>query len=267
MVTFTARFGSEARRWDYQLRSANRCVEMAGRVNLPDRDPELYGLSSDGAIDRNCQFAKAEWNRCRAAQEEMSRCRLSQFKAGSADCQSHFYSGRMGSVCDAAIMEDKREEIGERVSQDAAEQGRLIIGQLRYGYDGIVFEAERQSAFKVLRLVRMHEHERDIYLRLYSRLIRDVAGFAVPQLTHHDDHLWGVDMGIVSPPFMLDFAGAYLAQRPDYPDDVLEEWQDEKLEQFGADRWDAVQEMMAHFAGMGIYLADVKPGNIMFAGL
>jgi hypothetical protein len=44
--------------------------------------------------------------------------------------------------------------------------------------------------------------------------IVDVAGFAVPQLIHHDDRLWVVEMGIVSPPFVLDFAGAYLDLRP-----------------------------------------------------
>jgi len=128
-----------------------------------------------------------------------------------------------------------------------------------------VFATERQSAFKVLRFERLYQRERDIYLRLQSRLILDVAGFAVPQLIHHDDRLWVVEMGIVSRPFVLDFAGAYLDRRPDYPDEVLEEWQEEKLEQFGAERWDVVQQVMAHFAGMGIYLADVKPGNIMFA--
>lgn len=64
---------------------------------------------------------------------------------------------------------------------------------------------------------------------------------------------------------MLDFAGAYLDQRPDYPDGVMDEWQDAKLEQFGEERWAVVQMIMTHFASMGIFLADVKPGNIMFA--
>ncbi len=72
-------------------------------------------------------------------------------------------------------------------------------------------------------------------------------------------------MEIVSPPFVLDFAGAYLDQRPDYPDDVLEEWMEDKRLQFGDERWDIVQSIMAAFRGFGIHLADVKPGNIMFA--
>lgn len=72
-------------------------------------------------------------------------------------------------------------------------------------------------------------------------------------------------MEIVSPPFLLDFAGAYLDQRPDCPDDVLEEWMEDKRQQFGDERWDVVQSIMAAFRGFGIYLADVKPGNITFA--
>lgn len=162
-------------------------------------------------------------------------------------------------------MEDWREEIWERANQYAAEQGRTLIGQLGYGYDGSVFATERQSAIKVLRFERLYQRERDVYLRLRSEAIIDIAGFSVPQLIHHDDRLWVVEMGIVAPPFVLDFAGAYLDRRPDYPDDVMEEWQQEKLEQFGAERWDVVQLVMAHFARMGIYLADVKPGNIMFS--
>lgn len=116
-----------------------------------------------------------------------------------------------------------------------------------------------------MRFQRLYERERDVYFRLQSQSIVEVAGFSVPQLIHHDHRLWVVEMGSVSPPFVLDFAGAYLDQRPDYPDEVMEEWQADKLEQFGEERWLIVQNVMAHFARMGIYLADVKPGNISFA--
>lgn len=72
-------------------------------------------------------------------------------------------------------------------------------------------------------------------------------------------------MGIVSPPLVLDFAGAYLDRRPDCPNDVMEEWHADKLEQFREERRETVQRIMGHFARIGIYLADVKPGNITFA--
>ncbi len=88
-------------------------------------------------------------------------------------------------------------------------------------------------------------------------------GFAVPQLIDIDESLWIIEMTIVSPPFVLDFAGAALDRRPQWPEDVLEEWRTEKAEQFG-DRWPTVRLIMSSFAGLGIFLADVKPGNIEF---
>ena len=99
-------------------------------------------------------------------------------------------------------MQDWRGEIRERAELFAAENGRTLIGQLGYGYDGNVFATERQSAIMVLLLQRLYQ--RDVYLRRRLRSIVDVARFAVPQLIHHDDRLWGVEMGIVSPPFRLD---------------------------------------------------------------
>ena len=105
----------------------------------------------------------------------------------------------------------------------AAENGRSLIGQPGYDCDGSVLATERQSAFKVLRFQRLYECERDVYFRLRSQSVVNVAGFAVPQLIHHNDRLRFVETGIVSPPFVLNFAGAYLDLRPDYPDEMMEE--------------------------------------------
>ena len=67
--------------------------------------------------------------------------------------------------------------------------------------------------------------------------------------------------GIVSRPFLLDFAGAYLDRRPDYPPEVTDEWRKEKEEQFG-DNWAEVKLVLWELERMGIYMADVNPGNI-----
>lgn len=93
--------------------------------------------------------------------------------------------------------------------------------------------------------------------------MQSVRGFAVPRLVRADDELWVIEMTIVKPPFVLDFAGAYLDTPPDYPEEVLDEWRAEKAEQFG-DRWPEVQRVVRAFHQWGIYLADVKPGNIEF---
>ena len=86
----------------------------------------------------------------------------------------------------------------------------------------------------------------------------------VPQLLGYDDDLWVVEMTIVTRPYVLDFAGAYLDSRPDYPEHVMCDWRVEKEEQF-EDRWPEVQGIIGAFEQYDIYLADVNPGNIAFA--
>lgn len=115
-----------------------------------------------------------------------------------------------------------------------------------------------------------YEHyvrERDIYLRLTERAVDNVRGFAVPRMIDVHDELLVIEMTVVMPPFVLDFAGAYLDQRPPYADDPekMAEWEQEKIEQFGEEKWEKVCEVMSSFRGLGIYLSDLKPGNIEFA--
>jgi len=78
-------------------------------------------------------------------------------------------------------MEDWREEIWERANQCAAEQGRVLIGQLGYGYVGDVFATERQSAFKVLRFERLYQREHTLSGRREAREY-DVRGVVSPGL-------------------------------------------------------------------------------------
>ena len=70
-----------------------------------------------------------------------------------------------------------------------------------------------------------------------------------------------IEMTIVSPPFVLDFADAYLDQPPTFSDEVLEEWREEKKEQFGP-RWPEVQRVLRSLEAIGIFMTDVKPGNV-----
>ena len=74
---------------------------------------------------------------------------------------------------------------------------------------------------------------------------------------------WVIEMEVVTRPFVLDFAGAYLDTPPDYPDEVLADWRTEKQEQFG-DRWPDVEAILRSLEQFGIYVADVSPGNVAF---
>jgi hypothetical protein len=71
-------------------------------------------------------------------------------------------------------------------------------------------------------------------------------------------------MEIVTWPFVLDFADAYLDKPPDYPDEVLAEWRTEKQGQFG-DRWPEVELILLSLKRYGVYLVDVSHGNIAFS--
>ena len=160
-------------------------------------------------------------------------------------------------------MAGSREDLLARRDRYAERSGCEPKVELGFGFDGIVFSTDCQSAIKILRYEALYQRERDVYLRLRERNAFVMVGFDVPRLLRHDDELWVVEMSIVSPPFVLDFAGAYLDQRPDYEEEVLNEWRAEKREQFG-NRWPEVVTVMAGFARLGIYLADVKPGNMEF---
>ncbi|HXP60770.1 MAG TPA: hypothetical protein VN829_09775 [Dongiaceae bacterium] len=70
-------------------------------------------------------------------------------------------------------------------------------------------------------------------------------------------------MTIVKRPFVLDFAGAYLDARPEFPEDVWADWEAEKREQFEA-HWPVVKAILDAFEELGIYLLDLSPSNIAF---
>lgn len=158
-------------------------------------------------------------------------------------------------------MDQSRQELTERADDYARANGIAIEGEFGFGIHGIVFSTSRQSAIKVHERDVSYERERDVYLRLRKRGIVEVRGLRVPQLVNLDDERRIIEMTVVSRPFLLDFAGAYVDRPPNYPPEVMDEWRKEKEEQFGGD-WAEVERVLWELEKMGIYLADVNPGNI-----
>jgi hypothetical protein len=154
-----------------------------------------------------------------------------------------------------------QEEIRERIAGFAAGLGLSLTYQVGFGYDGLVFKTDADTAIKGFKHEELYVNEREVYLRLHSLDLFEVCGCRIPRVFANDNTLWCIEMEIVSPPFVLDFAGAYLDTPPDYPPDVMEAWTAEKQEQYGED-WPWVQSIMRELATVGVYLADVKPGNI-----
>ena len=133
------------------------------------------------------------------------------------------------------------------------------------GFDGTVFATNRKSAIKVFRWNELYERERNVYLRLRQHRVATLAGCHVPELITFDDTLRIVEMTIVSPPYVLDFAGARLVHRADFPEDIRRQWVREKRSQFGSS-WKYIPRIVVAFERMGIYLSDLNPGNICLTG-
>ena len=150
----------------------------------------------------------------------------------------------------------------------ATERQLQIAEPLGSGKDGIVLVGKSMAvparvAIKAHRFTELYLREKAVYQRLEKMAGITVLGFNVPQLLAAHDPLQVLEMTIVKRPFVLDFAGAYLDVRPEFPADVWADWEAEKREQFEG-RWPRVEKVLVAFEEMGIYLLDVSPSNIAF---
>ena len=150
----------------------------------------------------------------------------------------------------------------------AARNASILVEQLGFGVHGNVHVIEHKiktekSAIKAHRAMDAYLRERSVYELLRRASVTDVLGFHVPQFINADDELQVIEMTIVTRPFVLDFAGAHLGARPEFPPEIWAEWETEKQEQFGED-WRIVQGVMDAFETLGVYLVDVSPNNIAF---
>ena len=119
------------------------------------------------------------------------------------------------------------------------------------------------NALKIHERSRPYFRERDVYLRLRDIGISEVEGHHVPELIDYDDDLLAIEITVVVRPFVLDFGGAYLDNPPDYDEEVLEQWERDKQEQF-EENWPHAASILETLKSYGIYVADVNPGNIGF---
>ena len=71
-------------------------------------------------------------------------------------------------------------------------------------------------------------------------------------------------MGIVAPPFILDFAKAWVDRPADYSPEVMEDYAAKGRELFGEQRWDRRDGADLALKQFGIYYYDASPGNIRF---
>jgi len=154
-------------------------------------------------------------------------------------------------------------------AQIYASRHNLQLGErLGYGIHGIVIVAENKSkpgktAIKAHKDSEAYVREREVYQRLGEAGLTEIRGFHVPELIRYDDQLRIIEMTIVTPPFVLDFAGARLDVPPDFSEEIWAEWEAEKREQFGS-RWPEARAALGALEELDIYVLDVSPRNIMF---
>jgi hypothetical protein len=151
-----------------------------------------------------------------------------------------------------------------RVIQYANARQLILEDSLGYGKDGIVFSSNRGVAVKVYSSQSAFEAERDCYFRLAEHQVIEVLGHNVPQMIAWSNSLLVIEMTIVKPPYILDFASARLDATPDFSPEVMEQWEHDRFEEFG-NNWGHVQVIMQIMRETyGIYLLDVHPRNITF---
>lgn len=155
-------------------------------------------------------------------------------------------------------------EAVDRISRFVEQREITVARRLGHGKDGVVVESAEGTAIKGFVLRRGYFKEINVYLRLLQREVTAVEGFAVPVLESFDDELMVIEMGIVSPPCVLDFANAGVdGPLHDFPAEILEAQEAENAEVF-EDRWPIVQRIRSALRGHGVHIADLNPNNIMF---
>ena len=144
-----------------------------------------------------------------------------------------------------------------------------LAERLGFGIHGIIFVAEDnlkvgRTAVKAHYSIEPYHRERAAYERLRAADVSEIIGFRVPQLIRVDDELRVIEMSIVTRPFVLDFAGAWLDVPPEFSEEAWAEWEAEKRGQFES-HWPKVQEVLGILEEqLDIHMVDVSPSNIAF---
>jgi len=160
------------------------------------------------------------------------------------------------------------EEAIANLNAYAARNQLELIASPGSGIHGIVFFVAGNTelgtaAIKAFFSREVYLRELSIYQRLQELGITEILGFDVPQLLGWDDELMVLKITLVSPPFVLDFAGAWLDWPPSFSEEIWEERTAKWASEFGED-WAKAQAILAELEELHIYMLDPSPANIRF---
>lgn len=155
-----------------------------------------------------------------------------------------------------------------RFAAHAAQRNLREPRFLGSGQDGVVHEADSNDfpgfvAVKTFYRAKRFEREKAVYRRLREMQVARVKNFNVPQLIAWNDDLLTIEMTVVSPPCILDFAEATLDEAPEFSDEVWVDWNQKLDDDFG-ERALEVRRALAILRSYGVILLDVHPGNVRF---
>lgn len=156
------------------------------------------------------------------------------------------------------------------VSPDLRERARLYTesrnraiepGQLGDGTDGLVLRTNRKTAIKIFSREHNFNTELACYQLLHEKGITDICGFAIPQLLDYSRELMVIEMGIVQPPYILDFGKAYIHRRPpEMSPETMEETLADRQKHWG-EHWPAIRSILVRLAAIGIHHTDPRYGT------
>jgi hypothetical protein len=138
-------------------------------------------------------------------------------------------------------MSDSILEVNAR--QYALRNEITLEGRLGGGMDGEVWESNRQTAVKAIRRRQNYTAELECYQRFATHKVTVIKGFSVPSLVGYDDELAVIEIEIVAPPFIIDFAKCRLDTPFDFSPEVMADWDEAGVEIF-EDRWRQVKSLL-----------------------
>lgn len=131
------------------------------------------------------------------------------------------------------------------------------------GTDGNVWKTARKTAVKAFKYNKNYDMELACYQRLTENNVTNIMSLAVPRFVGCDHELQVIEMGIVSPPCLIDFGKAYLDSQPEHSPETWRDHENEQREIWG-DRYQDVQAVLWKLKQLGIYYRDANPRNLMF---
>ncbi len=134
------------------------------------------------------------------------------------------------------------------------------------GVSGFVFAApDYQTAVKVHTTAESYKTEVRAYKVLNQFQVNSVLGLTVPRLRSRSDWRHLIRMDLVSPPFLLDFAGVRFTD-PQFTDDVMNDVHAGIRAKFGRNA-DLAYAVQYELRKLGMYYLDLRPSNVNFEGL